>query len=269
MTLPRSAWALSGAGTLAALHVGAVAALWPHTRPTSLIGTSAGSIVSACIAIGMQPPEMRQIVTSADYAHLIPIDWLEAPLRGYAASTANVVAWLRELTNDQNLGDCEIPLTCITSDLWTGRAATFSTAANPDMPIWQAVLASMSIPDVFPIFERRYVDGGVMCNLGVPYLPKTGRRLGLRVVEANRIGPVTGWIDEQERLIEMMLSASESELVMLAQVQDVPIIDLPGGKLGFLNRNMTKAQKEGLYQAGYEAAQAWMESAEGKQWAAQ
>lgn len=269
MILAESSLAISGAGTLAGLHVGAVAALWPYTRPSSLIGTSAGAIVAACIATGTQPSEMHQIVTSADYAQLIPIDWLMAPMRGYAASTANVIAWLRELTRDQALGDCEIPLTCITSDMWTGRAATFSTRDNPDMPIWQAVLASMSIPDVFPMFEGRYVDGGVMCNLGVPYLPKTGRRLGLRVVEANRIGPVTGWIDEQERLIEMMLSASESELVMLAHVQDVPIIDLPGGNLGFLNRGMTAAQKEGLYQKGYETAQKWVESAEGKRWLAQ
>ena len=268
MNLPESAFAISGAGTLAGLHVGAVAALWPHTRPKSLDTTSAGSIVGACMATGRQPSEMHQIVTGADYARLIPIDWLEAPLRGYAASTRNVIAWLRDLTRDQVLGDCEIPLTCITSDLWTGRATTFSTEANPDMPIWQAVLASMSIPDVFPIFERRYVDGGVMCNLGIPYLPKTGRRLGLRVVEANPVGPVGGWIDEQERLVSMMLSASESELVMLGKVQDVPIIDLPGGNLGFLNRGMTAAQKEGLYQTGYETAQAWIESPAGKEWLA-
>lgn len=263
---PTSAFAISGAGTLAGLHVGALAALWPHVRPERIVGTSAGSIVGACAAMGKQPSEMHDIVVHANYAELIPIDWLEAPLRGYAASARNVTAFLRELTEDQLLGDCEIPLTCIASDMWTGHPATFSTAANPDMPIWQAVLASMSIPDVFPMFEGRYVDGGVMCNLGVPYLPKTGRRLGLRVVEANRIGPVTGWIDEQERLIEMMLSASESELVMLGKVQDVPIIDLPGGNLGFLNRGMTAAQKEELYQKGYETAQKWIESPAGREW---
>ena len=167
------------------------------------------------------------------------------------------------------MADCEIPFTAISSDLETGRVQTFSTTSHPEMLAADAILASMSIPDVFPAFQGRYVDGGVMCNLGVPFLPASGRRLGLRVVEANRIGPVSGWIDEQERLIEMMLSASEAELVMLAKAYDVPVIDLPGGNLGFLNRNMTQAQKEGLYQTGYEAAQAWIDSVEGKQWAAQ
>ena len=266
MILPRSAWALSGAGTLAALHVGAINALWQHTRPDALIGTSAGSIVGACAAMGKKPSEMRDIVVHANYEELIPIDWLEAPLRGYAASNRNVTAFLRELTEDQAIGDCEIPLTCIASDMWTGHPATFSTEANPDMPIWQAVLASMSIPDVFPMFDNRYVDGGVMCNLGIPYLPKSGRRIGLRVTESSQIGPLSGWFDEQERLIGMMLSASETELVMLAQVTGVPVLDLPGGNLGFLNRGITKAEKESLYQSGYEVAQAWIESDAGKEW---
>lgn len=267
--LPQSEWALSGAGTLAALHVGAINALWQHTRPDALIGTSAGSIVAGCLATGMQPTEMREIVTTADYGELIPIDWLEAPLRGYAASTRNVIAWLRELTRDQVMADCEIPLTCIASDMWTGRATTFSTEKTPDMPLWQAILASMSIPDVFPMFDNRYVDGGVMCNLGVPFLPASGRRLGLRVVEANRIGPVSGLIDEQERLIEMMLSASETELVMLAKAYDVPVIDLPGGNLGFLNRGMTRTQKAALYMQGHDTVIAWLRTDEGVAWLAE
>lgn len=260
---------LSGAGTLAGLHVGAVSALLAQsTEFSSLIGTSAGSIVAACIATGMPPAEMHRVVTTADYHSLIPIDWLEAPLRGYAASTRNVIAWLQELTDNKVMADCVIPLTCVTSDMWTGRVTTFSTEKTPDMPIWQAVLASMSIPDVFPMFDNRYVDGGVMCNLGVPFLPATGRRLGLRVVEANRTGPVANRFDEQERLIEMMLGASETELVMLAKAYDIPIIDLPGGNLGFLNRGMTSGQKEDLYEKGYATAQAWLDSEEGKRWAA-
>ena len=266
MILPRSALALSGAGTLAALHVGAVNALWQYTRPGSLVATSAGSIVAGCLATGMTPTHMRQVVMSADYRKLIPMSpWL-APIRGYLASTSNARAWLQELTLGQSMADCEIPFTAIASDLQTGRVQTFSTTSHPQMLVADAILASMSIPDVFPAFQGRYVDGGVLCNLGVQYLPKTGKRLALRVTEAHTAGPVTGFIDEQERLISMMLSASEFDEVTLARAYAVPVIDLPGGNLGFLNRGMTQAQKEGLYQTGYEAAQAWIESAEGKRW---
>lgn len=267
MNLPRSAWALSGAGTLAALHVGAVNYLWQFTRPSILTDTSAGSIVAGCLATSMTPVDMKHVVMSADYRKLIPMNRLLAPFRGYLASTKNVRAWLLELTRGQFMEDCEIPFTAICSDLNTGRVHTFTMQKDPGMYVADAILASMSIPDVFPPFQGRYVDGGVLCNLGIQYLPGTARRrLGLRVTEAQTVGPVTGFVDEQERLISMMLSASEDDELLIARALNVPVIDLPGGNLGFLNRDMTQAQKAGLYQAGYEAAQAWMESTAGKEW---
>jgi len=266
MNLARYASAYSGAGTLAALHVGATAAIWSYARPEYLDGTSAGAIVAALIALGKTPSDLKTIVLDADYGRLIPMNpWL-APFRGYLASNKPVIAWLRELTEDQTLGDCQIPFVAVTSDLWTGRTATFSNKEHPDMPVWQAVLASMSIPDVFPAWQGRYVDGGVMCNLGVQYLPRSMKRIGFRVVEAGRSGPVEGFVDEQERLIGMMLSASESDLVALGQVTGVPIVDLPGGHFGFLNTAMTMIQKESLYQRGYEVTQQWLESPQGKEW---
>ncbi len=266
MILPKSAWALSGAGTLAALHVGAVNYLWQHTRPSILADTSAGSIVAGCLATGMQPTEMKHVVLSADYRKLIPMNRWLAPFRGYLASTKNVRAWLLELTKGQFMEDCEIPFISITTDLYTGKTATFTMQKNPGMYVADAILASMSIPDVFPPFQGRYVDGGLMCNLGVQYLPIMRRRLGLRVVEAQTIGPITGFVDEQERFISAGLSASEDDEVLIAKELQIPVIDLHGGNLGFLNRNMMQAQKEGLYQTGYETAQQWIESPMGKEW---
>lgn len=266
MILPRSEWALSGAGTLAGLHAGAVNYLWKHTRPAAMADTSAGSIIAGCLATGMQPVDMKHVVLSADYSRLIPINpWL-APFRGYLASTKNVRAFLLELTKGQRMADCEIPFIAIASDLTTGRVATFDMQKNPDMLVADAILASMSIPDVFPAFQGRYVDGGVLCNLGIQYLPGKHKRLGLRVSEAQTVGPVTGIVDEQERLISMMLSASEDDELLLARSLNIPVISLPGGNLGFLNRHTTQAQKLGLYEAGYAAAQAWLESMEGKTW---
>ena len=266
MILPRSELALSGAGTLAALHVGAINYLWQFTRPSIMADTSAGSIVAGCLATGMQPVDMKHVVLSADYAKLIPMNRWLAPFRGYLASTKNVRAWLIELTRGQFMEDCEIPFISICSDMETGRVHTFTMQNSPQMYVADAILASMSIPDVFPSFQGRYVDGGVLCNLGIQYLPGECKRLGLRVAEAQTVGPVTGFIDQQERLISMMLSASEEDEILIAQALEVPVIDLPGGNLGFLNRAMTTAQKERLYQAGYEAAQKWIESPEGKEW---
>ena len=139
--LPKSEWADSGAGTLGALEVGATAALWTVTRPSALVDTSAGSIVGGLIALGHGPSNLYDIVISADYAKLIPMnEWL-FPARGYLASNRNVIAWLREITNDQTMADCQIPFTAICSDLYTGKARTWDSWLLPDMPVWEAIHA--------------------------------------------------------------------------------------------------------------------------------
>jgi len=266
MILPRYASAYSGAGTLAGLHVGATAAIWSYARPEYLVGTSAGSIVAALIALGKTPSDLKTIVLDADYSRLIPMNpWL-APFRGYLASNKPAIAWLRELTEDQTMGDCQIPLVCVASDLWTGEDKLFGTAGYPEVPLWRAILASMSIPQVFPAYMNRYEDGGLVNNLAVNLLPKTGRRIAFRVTEASRIGPVRGLIQRIEREASMSLSASENAMVMLAKSLDIPVVNLPGGNLGFLNTAMTTAQKESLYQRGYEVTQQWLESPKGKEW---
>lgn len=249
---------LSGAGTLAALHVGAINALAQRYTFSHLVGTSAGSIVAGCLATGMTPAELKQHVLDADYAALIPYNKWLAPFRGYLASTGPVHDWLIELTGGQVMADCQIPLTTIASDLETGHVTTFTMHSHPTMFVADAILASMSIPDIFPPYKGRWVDGGVLCNLGVQYLPKKGNRLALRVTETQGTGPVTGWINEQERLLSMMLSANEHDDVLLGKSYGVPVLDLPAGNAGFLDRYMLQGEKEHLYQTGYSAAQAWL-----------
>lgn len=264
--LPRSEWALSGAGTLGSLEVGAVTALWPHTRPSALVGTSAGSIVAGLLAIGHSPSTLYSEVMDADYARLIPMrPWL-APFRAYLASNRNVIAWLKMITDGQRMGDCRIPFTAICSDLNTGTARTWDSWLLPDMPVWEAILCSMSIPGVYPAWQGRYQDGGMVDNLGINYLPGKHKRLGLRVTESTTIGPVRGIIDQTQRDISMMLSASEQDMCLLAKATGIPIVQLPAGHAGFLDTAMTRAQKIILYQRGLDAATTWMSTAEGAEW---
>ena len=266
--LPRSEWALSGAGTLGSLEVGAVSVLWAKTRPSAVIGTSAGSIVAGLVALGHSPSSLYDIVISADYAKLIPMrPWL-APFREYLASNRNVIAWLREITENQTMADCQIPFTAICSDLNTGKARTWDSWAVPDMLVWKAILCGMSIPGVYPAYEGRYQDGGMCDNLGINCLPGKHKRLGLKVTEHTTIGPVTGLIDQAQRDISMMLSASEQDMVLLAKASGIPIVRLPAGNLGFLDTSMTRAQKISLYQRGRDAVTKFLESSQGKRWMA-
>ena len=91
-----------------------------------------------------------------------------------------------------------------------------------------------------------------MRNLAVDVLPN-GPAYALRVTERTKTGPITSWIDEQERILDVMLTANEQESVILAKARDIPVINLPAGNLGFLDRSMSKRQKSVLYAAGYNA----------------
>ena len=259
----------SGAGTLAPLHVGAEMALEEAgVVPVVNAGASAGAIISACKALGKTGADMEQIVLDADFGKLIPLKIWTYPLRGYAASNANAIAWLREITEDQSLADCQSQLITVAGDEELQQVKVFSSAfaGAGSLPVWKAVLPSFSIPEVFPAFEGRYCDGGVMMNLPVVYLPAIHPRLALRVTERSQTGPVKGWVDRQERLIDMMLIASERDAVLLAKKENVPVIDLPGGNTGFLDRTMTRGQKQRLIETGYNAVTQFLESSQGKRW---
>ena len=264
--LPKCELANSGAGTLGALEVGAVSVLWTVTRPSAVVGTSAGSIVGGLIALGHAPSNLYDIVIGADYSRLIPFnEWL-APVRGYLASNRNVIAWLKEITANQTMADCQIPFTAICSDLNTGKARTWDSWLLPDMPVWEAILCSMAIPQVYPAWQGRYEDGGMVDNLGINYLPGRHKRLGLKVTEHTRIGPVRGLVHRVEREAGMMLGASEADMVLLAKASGIPIVRLPAGNLGFLDTSMTRAQKISLYQRGRDAVTTWMATGEGTAW---
>jgi predicted acylesterase/phospholipase RssA len=240
--------------------------LWTVTRPSALVGTSAGSIIAGMLALGHTPSDLYDVVISADYAKLIPINKWLSPFRGYLASNRNVTAWLKEITGNKTLGDCKIPFTAICSDLNTGKARTWDSWALPEMPVWEAILSSMSIPDIYPPWQDRYVDGGLICNLGVQYLPGKNKRLGLRVAEAQTVGPIHGFLDRQKRMASMSISASEHDEVLLARAYNIPVIALPAGNLSFLDTGMTRAQKIGLYATGQAAVHHWLGTAEGSKW---
>lgn len=261
--------AISGAGTNGGAEVGAVAALADNgiqiTRP---VGTSAGSITAALIALGRTPAQCKQIVLDADYAELIDYSYLTVPGRWTAASNKNVIAWLREITEDQAMEDCAIPLVTVSGNLVTQTPMYWRSWEVPKMPVWKAVYSSMAIPFIFPPYLGEYVDGGTMDNLPVNQLPTMRKRLALAVTSFTSGEPVSGPVDQALRLLSMMLEANVMQSEAYAKSLGIPVIKLDVGRRGFLVRDMTRSDKETLYQIGYSAVTEWLGSAEGKAWRA-
>ncbi len=246
---------LSGAGTIAPMHVGAMAAATDNNVLATInIGTSAGAMVAALKSLAMKDADIKRVLLDANFSKLIPYNYPLALFRKYLASNKNVIAWYKEITNNKCMKDCSIPLITVTSDLTTQTAHHFDSR-NPDlahMPVWQAVIPSMSIPGIFPPFNGIYEDGGVTDNLAVNYLPQVHPGLALRITEATTIGPVRGFIDRMERTVGMTLTAAESDMVAIAALKkDVHVIELPAGHVSFLDRTMSTSTKLALYDKGY------------------
>jgi NTE family protein len=162
------AFVLSGGGSLGAIQVGMLQALFEQgIRPDLLVGTSAGAVNAAWVAgcpgcDGVK--ELAGIWSGLRRNHIFPLSpWAGA--RGLLGRTNHVIsnsglrALLARHIPYQRLEDATLPIHVVATDLKTGHAVVLSS--GPTVP---ALLASCAIPGVFPpvtVGRRELVDGGV------------------------------------------------------------------------------------------------------------
>lgn len=160
---------MTGGGSLGAVHVGMLQALYENdTEPDLIVGASVGAINGAFIA--SRPQTSATASALADVwnrlrrSHVFPAD-LATGLLGFSGRKAHMVPsrGLRRLlrTNIQfeNLEDARIPLHVVATDATSGQELVLKSGDAT-----KAILASAAIPGVFPPVElqgRILIDGGV------------------------------------------------------------------------------------------------------------
>ncbi|OLC20665.1 MAG: hypothetical protein AUH80_07825 [Chloroflexi bacterium 13_1_40CM_4_65_16] len=164
----RCAFVLSGGGSLGAVQVGMLRALFENDCcPDLLIGTSVGAVNAAWVAArpdcdGMA--ELAEIWMSLRRGNVFPLSPVTSA-RGLLGQANHFIAndSLRRLLEKhipyERLEEAAIPVHVVATELKSGRAAILTS--GPAVP---ALLASCAIPGVFPpvtINRREYVDGGV------------------------------------------------------------------------------------------------------------
>jgi NTE family protein len=164
----RTAFVLSGGGSLGAVQVGMLQALTEAgIHPDLLIGTSVGAVNAAWIAGrpdhqgALHLGEIWRGLRRQDIFPLSP--WSSA--RGLLGRSNHMIsnAGLRQVLARhmpyERLEQAAVPVYVITTELKTGRSVLMSSGlAVP------ALLASTAIPGVFPpvvIGRREFIDGGV------------------------------------------------------------------------------------------------------------
>jgi NTE family protein len=156
-TPPKVALVLGGGAARGFSHIGLIQALEENGVPVDmLVGTSMGSIIAGLYAAGYSVDNLRNIVTVLDTSSLIDIPM---PPTGGFVDTTRLHHYFDVLLESKDYADLEIPFHSTLTNLRTGEEQVLSQG-----PVSLGILASMSIPGIFPpvlIDGQYYVDGGL------------------------------------------------------------------------------------------------------------
>ena len=154
---PQVALVLGGGAARGFSHIGLIQAFEDHGIPIDmLVGTSMGSIIASLYAAGYSVDNMRTIVAELDLGKLVDIPF---PPKGGLVNTDRIRVFLDALLNYSEFSDLVIPFYSVITNVTTGEELALHAG-----PVSSGVLASMSIPALFPAVQidgQYFVDGGM------------------------------------------------------------------------------------------------------------
>lgn len=175
---PRVGLALGGGAARGFAHVGVIEVLEQNgIRPDLVVGTSAGSLVAALYASGMNAQELVSTALQMEEAAIA--DWT-LPLfnRGLLRGEA-LARYVNKQVQGRDLQEMRMPLGILATDLASGKGVLFQRGDTGT-----AVRASSAVPGVFTpvsIGGHQYVDGGLVAPVPVEQARLMGAELVIGV----------------------------------------------------------------------------------------
>lgn len=168
--------ALGGGAARGFAHIGVIQALdEAGIRPSLVAGTSAGSLVAALWASGMDGAELGRQAQAMEESAIA--DW-GFPGRGLLRGEA-LARFVRDRSSQRLIEQMPRRLGIVATDLDSGDAILFQRGDTG-----QAVRASSAVPAVFlpvKIGNREYVDGGLVAPVPVSHARRMGAELVIAV----------------------------------------------------------------------------------------
>ncbi|GJG95778.1 patatin-like phospholipase family protein [Cupriavidus pauculus] len=153
--------ALGGGAARGFAHIGVIKALEAQgIHPDIVTGTSAGSVVAALYATGLDGFQLNKLALTMDEAAIA--DWalpFGTKFGGWVKGEA-LQNYVNRLVKNRPIEAMKLPLGIVATDLKTGERIVFRRGNTG-----QAVRASSSVPGVFQpvsIAGHDYVDGGLV-----------------------------------------------------------------------------------------------------------
>ena len=167
--------ALGGGAAKGFAHIGVIKMLEASgIHPDVVAGTSAGSVVGALYASGMDPFQLQQQAFALDEAKIRDVRLFSGGL----VQGRKLQDYVNRLVGQRPIERLKLPFAAVATQLESGQRTVFVRGNTGE-----AVRASSSIPGVFEPVEirgRHYIDGGVVSPVPVD----AARQLGADFVIA-------------------------------------------------------------------------------------
>jgi NTE family protein len=167
--------ALGGGAAKGFAHIGVIKMLEANgIHPDVVSGTSAGSVVGALYASGMDAFQLQETANALDQASIRDVRLFS----GGVVQGQKLQDYVNQQVKNRPLDKLNVPFAAVATQLETGQRTVFVRGNTG-----QAVRASSSVPGVFEPVEingKHYVDGGVVSPVPVD----AARQLGADVVIA-------------------------------------------------------------------------------------
>lgn len=211
-------------------HIGVIKALEAQgISPNLVVGSSAGSVIAALYASGLNGNDLNRIALNWDEAAIA--DWglpFAGRFGGLIKGDALQAMINREVKN-RLIEQMRMPLGIVATDLQSGKGVLFQRGDTG-----MAVRASCSIPGIFQpttIQGREYVDGGLVAPVPVQYAKQMGATVVLAVSISTEPGQqnASGTLGVLQQTIAIMQQRINGYELQAADVAITPKLHQMGG----------------------------------------
>ena len=212
--------ALGGGAARGYAHIGVLKVLEREGIPIDFIaGTSMGSLVGAYYACGFRLSELEEMALATKRRHLAGLGFSKKAL----LSTRKITKILARDIGSRTFQDLATPLSVVTMDILTGDEVVIDTGS-----VKEAVLASISIPGIFPPREvngRLLVDGGIINQVPVSVV----RDMGADFIIAVNLGFLGNKRDKYTNAAQIFIQALDmmAKKLMTIEEKDADVIIKP------------------------------------------
>jgi len=233
--------ALSGGGARGIVHIGVLEALHKYgIRPEIISGASAGALIGAFYASGMEPLEILELVKSNKMVKMFK--W-QLPSSGLV-DIKKILSLLEQNIEKDDFASLKKSFYCSVVNLNSGLSEI-----KHEGKLFQWVLASASIPIIFEpqiIDGFTYVDGGLLNNLPVDCIrDQCSILIGVNVNHDGAEENISGIKAIAERAFRLAMSQNVRESLSKCNF----VIDPPETKK-YNTFDFKKADE--IYKIGYE-----------------